>query len=40
MFQYGRLIMIMAAIYLMVTALDRASDRLRGQVIYGQVYEQ
>ncbi len=36
MFQYGRLVMIMAAIYLIVTALDRGSDRLRGQVIYGQ----
>ena len=40
MFQYGRLIMIMAAIYLLVTALDRVSDHLRGQVIHGQLYEQ
>ncbi|MEJ2403646.1 MAG: phosphonate ABC transporter, permease protein PhnE [Candidatus Thiodiazotropha sp.] len=35
LFQYERLLLIALAIYLVVTLLDRASDRLRNQIIHG-----
>lgn len=35
LFKYDRLPLLVGAIYLVVTLLDRASDRLRGQVIDG-----
>lgn len=35
LFQYNRLLMIAFAIYLVVTALDRASDHLRNRIIHG-----
>jgi len=37
LFQYERLLLIALAIYLVVTALDRASDRLRSRIIHGKV---
>lgn len=36
LFQYDRLLLIALAIYLMVTVLDRASDRLRNRIIHGR----
>ena len=36
LFQYDRLLLIALAIYLVVTALDRASDRLRSRIIHGR----
>jgi len=35
LFQYDRLLLIALAIYLVVTLLDRASDRLRSRIIHG-----
>ncbi|OIP91828.1 MAG: phosphonate ABC transporter, permease protein PhnE [Syntrophaceae bacterium CG2_30_49_12] len=35
LFQYDRLILIALAIYLVVTLLDRLSDRLRSRIIHG-----
>lgn len=35
LFQYDRLLLIALSIYLVVTALDRASDRLRNRIIHG-----
>lgn len=35
LFQYDRLLLIALAIYLVVTVLDRASDRLRNRIIHG-----
>lgn len=35
LFQYDRLLLIALAIYLLVTALDRASDSLRSRIIQG-----
>lgn len=35
MFEYDRLLLIVFAIYICVTLLDRASDRLRARVIHG-----
>ncbi len=35
LFQYDRLLLIALSIYLVVTALDRASDRLRSRIIHG-----
>lgn len=37
LFQYERLLLIALAIYLVVTVLDRASDRLRSRIIHGKV---
>lgn len=39
LFQYDRLLLIALSIYLVVTALDRASDRLRSRIIYGSGHE-
>lgn len=36
LFQYDRLLLIALAIYLVVTLLDRASDRLRSRIIHGR----
>jgi phosphonate transport system permease protein len=36
LFQYDRLLLIALSIYLVVTALDRASDRLRSRIIHGR----
>ena len=36
LFQYDRLLLIALSIYLLVTALDRASDRLRSRIIHGR----
>lgn len=36
LFQYERLLLIALSIYLVVTALDRASDRLRSRIIHGR----
>lgn len=36
LFQYERLFLIALSIYLVVTALDRASDRLRSHIIHGR----
>lgn len=36
LFQYERLLLIALAIYLVVTLLDRASDRLRSRIIHGR----
>ena len=36
MFQYDRLLLIALSIYLVVTVLDRASDRLRSRIIHGR----
>jgi len=36
LFQYDRLLLIALAIFLAVTALDRASDRLRSRIIHGR----
>ncbi|PKM44715.1 MAG: phosphonate ABC transporter, permease protein PhnE [Gammaproteobacteria bacterium HGW-Gammaproteobacteria-1] len=36
LFQYDRLLLIALAIYLVVTLLDRASDRLRSRIIHGK----
>ena len=36
LFQYNHLLLIALAIYIVVTALDRASDRLRSRIIHGQ----
>jgi len=36
MFQYDRIIMIAIAIYLLVTLLDRSSDKLRRRIIQGR----
>lgn len=36
LFQYERLLLIALAIYLVVTALDRASDQLRSRIIHGR----
>ena len=36
LFQYDRLLPITLSIYLVVTLLDRASDGLRGRIIYGR----
>ena len=35
LFQYERLFLIALSIYLVVTALDRASDYLRSRIIHG-----
>lgn len=37
LFQYERLLLIALAIYLVVTVLDRTSDRLRSRIIHGKV---
>ncbi|MHB0975349.1 MAG: phosphonate ABC transporter, permease protein PhnE [Thiobacillus sp.] len=37
LFQYDRLLLIALSIYLVVTTLDRASDRLRSRIIYGSL---
>jgi len=36
LFQYERLLLIALSIYLVVTLLDRASDRLRSRIIHGR----
>lgn len=36
LFQYDRLLLIALAIYVVVTVLDRASDRLRSPIIHGR----
>ncbi|MBK6960916.1 MAG: phosphonate ABC transporter, permease protein PhnE [Gammaproteobacteria bacterium] len=36
LFQYDRLLLIALSIYLVVTVLDRASDRLRSRIIHGR----
>ncbi len=36
LFQYERLLLIALSIYLVVTVLDRASDRLRSRIIHGK----
>jgi phosphonate transport system permease protein len=36
LFQYDRLLLIALAIYVVVTVLDRASDRLRSRIIHGR----
>ncbi|PKO92350.1 MAG: phosphonate ABC transporter, permease protein PhnE [Betaproteobacteria bacterium HGW-Betaproteobacteria-10] len=36
LFQYERLLLIALSIYLLVTALDRASDMLRSRIIHGR----
>jgi len=36
LFQYNHLLLIALSIYLVVTALDRASDRLRSRIIHGK----
>lgn len=36
LFQYDRLLLIALSIYLVVTLLDRASDRLRNRIIHGR----
>ena len=36
LFQYDRLVLIALSIYLVVTALDRASDSFRSRIIHGR----
>ena len=36
LFQYNHLLLIALSIYLVVTALDRASDLLRSRIIHGR----
>lgn len=36
LFQYDRLLLIALSIYLVVTVLDRASDRMRSRIIHGR----